>query len=119
MTRCYITLHYIVHTLRTYITYITLHMYVHYITLHYITLHIRTYVVHTSQRACHGQTTLKQRCINVCNVYTTLFERRLAMMCPLGYIHTNEYTLSISTIQKISICCISKTAYTDIIDLSS
>ena len=38
-----------------------------------------------SQRACHGQTTSKQLCINVCNVYTTLFQRRLTMMCPLGY----------------------------------
>ena len=26
------------------------------------------------QRACHGQTTSKQRCINVCNVYTTSFD---------------------------------------------
>ena len=36
-----------------------------------------------SQRSCHGQTASKQHCINVCNVYTTLFKRRLTIMCPL------------------------------------
>ena len=41
--------------------------------------------VSDSQRACHGQTTSK-RYINVCNVYKTLFQRRLTTMCPLGYI---------------------------------
>ena len=36
-----------------------------------------------SQRSCHGQTASKQHCINVCNVYTTLFKRRLTIMYPL------------------------------------
>ena len=35
------------------------------------------------QWAIHGQTTFKQRYFNVFNVYTTLFQRRLTMMCPL------------------------------------
>ena len=39
----------------------------------------------SSQRAHHGQTTLKQRCINVIYVEITLFQRRLTMNCPLGY----------------------------------
>ena len=37
-----------------------------------------------TQWAIHGQTTFKQRYFNVYNVYTTLFQRRLTMMCPLG-----------------------------------
>ena len=40
--------------------------------------------IHFNQWACHAQTTAKQRCINVCNVYATLFQHRLTMMCPLG-----------------------------------
>ena len=38
----------------------------------------------SSQRAIHGQTTLKQRYFKVYIVYTTLFKRRWTMMCPLG-----------------------------------
>ena len=34
----------------------------------------------------HGQMTFKQRYFNVYNVYTTLFQRRLTMMCPLGIV---------------------------------
>ena len=37
-----------------------------------------------TQRAHYGQTTLKQRCINVIYVEITLFKRRLTMNCPLG-----------------------------------
>ena len=36
------------------------------------------------QWAHHGQTTLKQRCIDVTDVDTTLFRCRLTMTCPLG-----------------------------------
>ena len=58
-------------------------------------------VVHPSQRACHGQTTSKQRYIDACNVYTTLFQRSLTMMCPLGYIiFVRRMFLIISQIQK-------------------
>ena len=38
----------------------------------------------SSQWAHHGQTTLKQRCIDIADVDTTLFRRRLTMTCPLG-----------------------------------
>ena len=51
---------------------------------------IMNFIELTAQRACHGQTTSKQRCINVCNVYTTLFQRRLTMMCPLGVPHEDN-----------------------------
>ena len=37
-----------------------------------------------SQQAHHGQMTSKQRYINVDSIGTTLFQRRLTMMCPLG-----------------------------------
>ena len=50
-----------------------------------------------SQWAHHGQTTLKQRCIDVTEIDTTLFRRRLTMTCPLGYKHNHvevEETIS-------------------------
>ena len=37
-----------------------------------------------SQQARHGQMTSKQRYINIDSVGTTLFRRRLTMICPLG-----------------------------------
>ena len=37
-----------------------------------------------SQWAHHGETMLKQRCIDVTDIDTTLFQRRLSMTCPLG-----------------------------------
>ena len=45
--------------------------------------------LYTSQQAHHGQMTSKQRCINVDSVGTTLFRRRLTMMCPLGCYKNN------------------------------
>ena len=42
--------------------------------------------VKLTQWAHHGQMTFKQRHFNVYNVYTTLFQRRLTMMCPQGKI---------------------------------
>ena len=43
-------------------------------------------VKYKTQQARHGQTTSKQRYINVDSVGTTLFRRRLTMMCQLGNI---------------------------------
>ena len=40
-------------------------------------------------QAHHSQTTLKRRCINVVYVETTLFQRHLTMVCPLG--RNNNY----------------------------
>ena len=37
-----------------------------------------------TQQAHHGQITSNQRYINVDSVGTTLFQRRLTIMCPLG-----------------------------------
>ena len=39
---------------------------------------------HFKSSCHHGQTTSNQRCIDICNVYTTLFQCCLTMMCPLG-----------------------------------
>ena len=43
-----------------------------------------TSTLNITQWTIHGQTTFKQRYFNVYDVYTTLFQRRLTMMCPLG-----------------------------------
>ena len=44
-----------------------------------------------SQWAHHGQTTSKQRCINVIYVEITLFKLRSTMNCPMGCLFCNVY----------------------------
>ena len=46
-------------------------------------------LITATQWAHHGQTTLKQRCINVIYVEITLFKRRLTMNYPLGTCKAN------------------------------
>ena len=51
--------------------------------------------------AIHDQTTFKQRYFNVHNVYTTLFQRRLTMMWPLGIAFGAPSSLSLLNIEYL------------------
>ena len=63
-----------------------------------------------TQWAHHGQATFKQRCIDVTDVQTTLFRRRLTMTCPLGnfipFIHSMIMMCKTKTITFIITCYI-------------
>ena len=61
-----------------------------------------------TQWAHHGQTTWKQRCIDVTDVDTTLFRRRLTMTYPLGNImkRDKKYTMNVHYGKKCFYACI-------------